>query len=538
MAKMSLIPVLSASLLALLYLGFLLLIAKLGEESFRKLGLIPFVGSIVVGIAVGPGGFNLVQVIPAISVFISLGINFLLFVSGAEEFEATRVRSMLGKRNLILSIFQFTIRFAAITIVATFFFHDIIPSLVIGIVAGMASAGPLTRLLTDTGLARTEEGTSIFSQVLIIEIAAVVLFSFVYDLAGKPFTIESFALIAGELSVAILGIILFGRYVMIPLLEWIERHFNSREPVFAIIIVVVLLTGFLGQLVGFNSALVALFLGLLLQKFFVDRPILMTKLRAFTYGFFEPLFFVGLGLYFVQITPILLLSGIGIFGVALAIDSAIGGLSSRIFKVDPWKNAFGTCVNGGVDATLLVTALTASVPLIAGFTYSATAIGIALLSLTAPLLFTLRAPIIKLDQTREEKGIVRQQLNMLTALEISKMLPTLSIGLEEPVKVALKKCMDADARAIIVVGHDLKPMGTFLLRNAILLSNRELSVLKVSEVPLLEAVTVAGNEPGLRLAALFTEKNIPVIAVADEQGKLIGTIFENEILKRIVSSVE
>jgi Kef-type K+ transport system membrane component KefB len=279
---MSLIPVLSASLLALLYLGFLLLIAKLGEESFRKLGLIPFVGSIVVGIAVGPGGFNLVQVIPAISVFISLGINFLLFVSGAEEFEATRVRSMLGKRNLVLSIFQFTIRFAAITIVATFFFHDIIPSLVIGIVAGMASAGPLTRLLTDTGLARSEEGTSIFSQVLIIEIAAVVLFSFVYDLAGKPFTIESFALIAGELSVAILGIILFGRYVMIPLLKWIERHFNSREPVFAIIIVVVLLTGFLGQLVGFNSALVALFLGLLLQKFFVDRPILMTKLFAHT----------------------------------------------------------------------------------------------------------------------------------------------------------------------------------------------------------------------------------------------------------------
>ncbi|MFI5421207.1 MAG: cation:proton antiporter, partial [Nitrososphaerales archaeon] len=420
-----------------------------------------------------------------------------------------------------------------------FFFHDIIPSLVIGIVAGMASAGPLTRLLTDTGLARTEEGTSIFSQVLIIEIAAVVLFSFVYDLAGKPFTIESFALIAGELTVAILGIILFGRYVMIPLLEGVEKHFNSREPVFAMIIVVVLLTGFLGQLVGFNSALVALFLGLLLQKFFVDRPILMTKLRAFTYGFFEPLFFVGLGLYFVQITPILLLAGIGIFGAALVvIDSAVGGLSSRIFKVDPWKNAFGTCVNGGVDATLLVTALTASVPLIAGFTYSATAIGIALLSLTAPLLFTLRAPIIKLDQTREEKGIVRQQLNMLTALEISKMLPSLSIGLEEPVKVALKKCMDADARAIIVVGHDLKPMGTFLLRNAILLSNRELSILKLSEVQLLEAVTVAGNEPGLRLAALFTEKNIPVIAVADEHGKLIGTVFESEILKRIVSSVE
>src|ERR1700680_4747234 len=115
---MSLIPTFSASLLALLYLGLLILFAKLGEESFRKLGLIPFVGSIAVGIAIGPGGFNVIQVIPTISVFISLGINFLLFVSGAEEFEATRVRSMLGKKNMLLSVFQFTIRFSAITIVA------------------------------------------------------------------------------------------------------------------------------------------------------------------------------------------------------------------------------------------------------------------------------------------------------------------------------------------------------------------------------------------------------------------------------------
>ncbi|MFI5420831.1 MAG: hypothetical protein ACHQ1H_07670 [Nitrososphaerales archaeon] len=75
------------------------------------------------------------------------------------------------------------------------------------------------------------------------------------------------------------------------------------------------------------------------------------------------------------------------------------------------------------------------------------------------------------------------------------------------------------------VGHDPKPMGTFLLRNLILLSNRELSTLKISEVQLLGAMTVAKNEPGLRLAALFTEKNIPVIAAADEQGKTDRNYF-------------
>ena len=306
---MSIIPVISESLLSLLYLGVLVILSKLGEETFRKLGFIPFVGSILAGILIGPGVFNLIQVIPPISLFISLGINFLLFVSGAEEFEASRVTAMLGKKNMLLSIFQFTIRFSAITIVSYALFNQLIPSLIIGIVAGMASAGPLTRLLTETGLARTDEGTSIFSQVLIIEIGAVVVFSFIYDLAGKPFVWESFVLIAAELSVAILGIVLFGRYVMIPLLEFVERKFESREAVFAIIIGILLITGFIGQLTGFNSALVALFLGLLLQKFFANRPLLMTKLHAFTFGFFEPLFFIGIGLYFVQLTPYLLLLG-------------------------------------------------------------------------------------------------------------------------------------------------------------------------------------------------------------------------------------
>lgn len=535
---MSLIPPIDEGLLSLLYLGVLVILAKIGEEAFRKLGLIPFIGSILIGILVGPGFLNYVSVIPPISLFISLGINFLLFVSGAEEFEATRVKKMLGRKSLVISTFQFTVRFSAITLVSLLLFKELIPSLIIGIVAGMASAGPLTRLLTETGLARTDEGTSIFSQVLVIEIAAVVVFSFVYNLSGKSFTIGSMALIAVELFLAIAGIILFGRYVMIPLLVFVERRFKSREAVFATLIGILLITGFVGQLAGFNSALVALFLGLLMQKFFANRPLLMTKLHSFTYGFFEPLFFIGLGLYFVQVTPYLLLFGGIIFAVAILIDAAVGATASRIFQTDPWKNAFGTCVKGGVDATLLVTALTASTALISGFTYSATAIGIALLSLTAPLLFRLRAPLVHLDQQGGEKEIVRQQLNQLTAIEISKALPTVSINKDQKAQMALRRCLDLDARAIVVIDDSRKPVGTLLLRNAMSLSNRELRSLKVSDILWDESVTVSENEPALRMASLFKEKSIPIIAVVDSEGLLEGTVMEKEILRRIMSSLE
>ncbi len=527
---------------ALAILGLLLIGAKLGEELFRRLGLIPFVGAILVGILIGPGVLAFVpnpSADPTISLFVSLGINFLLFVSGAQEFEATRLRSMLrNRKTVVLSVVEFAVRFVGITVLAYFLFQDLLPAVVVGIVAGMSSAGPLSRLLTDTGLARTHEGTAIFSQVVIIEIAAVVLFAFVSDLGGTAVTPLSVATVAAEVALTVGGIVLFGRYVLVPLLERVESHFQSREPVFAVTVAIVLVAGFLGQITGFNSAIVALFLGLLMQDFFAARPVLTEKFHAFTYGFFEPLFFVGLGLYFVQVTSGLLVLGLAIFLMALALDALMGAISARSFGVEVWKNAFGTCVNGGVDAALLVTALTASVALVSGFTYSATAIGIALLSLTAPLLFRLRAPPVKLDQEAGVRKIVRQELDAITADEISKTLPTVAVRDTDSAADALRKCIELDARAASVVNAAGRPIGTMIVREVVGIPRRERAALRVRDVGLAMPLKVSGTASALTLAKLFQETNIPVVAVIDGEGKLVGTILEREILRRMVTSLE
>ena len=524
---------------SLAYLGILLIAAKLGEEAFRKVGLIPFVGAILIGTLLGPGVFNVVEVLPTITLFVSIGIDFLLFVSGAEEFEAGRLRAVLSKKtSLLVALAQFMVRFLTITTISYLLFDQVTEAVVIGIVAGMSSAGPLSRLLTDTGLARTDEGTAIFSQVLVIEVAAVVLYSFVFDLAGKAITILSVAVTAGELTAAILGIVAFGRYVMVPLLEKVEVYLKSREAVFAIIISILLLAGFVGQVTGFNAAIVALFLGLLMQRFLAARPVLMEKLRAFTYGFFEPMFFAGLGLYFVQVTPVLIVFGMAIFGVALVSDAAVGAASAGFFKVGRWRNAFGTCVNGGVDAALLVSALTAGTVLIGGFGYSATAIGIALLSLTAPLLFRRRAKLVTIDhEAGTQKKVVRQHLQSMTAAEICRALPTVSVRDDEPVKEALKTLLEFDAGAAVVLRGG-RPIATLLMRDLTGLSERELARMKISEAPLARVVRVRESEPGLDLITLFRETDVPIVAVVDDRGKMIGTILEREILRRLAESLE
>ena len=112
-----------ATVLSLAFLGILLIGAKIGEEVFRKLGLIPFVGAILFGTLIGPGVFNLISPAPTISLFVGLGINFLLFISGAEEFESSRLKSMLkSKTTLFISLLQFSVRFLGITALSLVYF--------------------------------------------------------------------------------------------------------------------------------------------------------------------------------------------------------------------------------------------------------------------------------------------------------------------------------------------------------------------------------------------------------------------------------
>ncbi|MDG7037552.1 MAG: cation:proton antiporter [Nitrososphaerota archaeon] len=537
MAILSGIPIAISSLA---FLGILLITAKAGEEVFHRLGLTPFVGAILVGVLLGPGVFGIISVLPTISLFISLGIDFLLFVSGAEEFDSAKLRKVFRKRgSLEVSLLQFVVRLIAITVISYLIFHSVVEAIIIGIVVGMSSAGPLSRLLSDTGLARTDEGTAIFSQVLVIEVAAVVLYSFVYDLVGKYVTITNLAIISGELVAAVLAIIVFGRFIMIPLLERVEVSFKSREAVFAIIISILLIAGFAGQITGFNAAIVALFLGLLMQKFLAARPVLMEKLRAFTYGFFEPMFFAGIGLYFIRITPSLIVTGLAIFGIALALNTTVGAGFARFFSVGIWRNAFGTGVKGGVDAALLVSSVTASVLLIRSYAYSATAIGIALLAIATPLLFRMRAPLISVNhETGTKRKVVKQQLQEMTAEEISKILPTVVLSADEPAIQAFRKLSEHDARAAVVLNSENIPVATLLMRDVLTLSRREMTKVKVSDVQLAEVVKVGRNEPGLRLTGIFRETNIPIIAVVDEKGGLIGTIQEREVLRRLVESLD
>jgi CBS domain-containing protein len=131
-----------------------------------------------------------------------------------------------------------------------------------------------------------------------------------------------------------------------------------------------------------------------------------------------------------------------------------------------------------------------------------------------------------------------QRISSLTAVEISSELPDVVVGMDDLLKDVLKKCLDLDSPAAVVVDKDGKPAGTILFRQIVALSEEEINNCTAKDYASNEVVTVTGGTLALSLTEVFGQTCMPILAIVDENGKLIGTIREREIIRKIASVEE
>jgi CBS domain-containing protein len=128
-----------------------------------------------------------------------------------------------------------------------------------------------------------------------------------------------------------------------------------------------------------------------------------------------------------------------------------------------------------------------------------------------------------------------QRIESLTAVEISRELPDVVVRANDPLKVALKKCLDLDAPAAVVIDKDGRPSGTILLVDIISLSDEELNTYTSNDYAITQVATVTENELVLNLAEVFRQTGLPIISIVDDNGKLVSTIREREIIRKLAS---
>lgn len=506
----------NVTVVSLLYIGLMLFLAKLAEEGFSRIGLIPFVGAVIVGIIMGDGILGVISLNDVVSFITSLGIVFLLFLAGAEEIGGGLD---VNRKIMISSILLLLI--PSTFLLYVLYLLRVSEAIVILFPLVMTSVGPLTRLLMDTDMSKSELGRKIFYQGTMVEIISVILFAIFLNSASLTTLVK----VGIEILLIFLLILATGPKIA-KALEALEGYVKVREIELASVVSVILITGYLAEVLNFSSAIAALFLGFLLRGYLKDRPDLLEKLRGLTYGFFEPLFFVSIGLYFVKITPFIAGLGFLLASVVLFSKFLAGVLSSFIVNENPVVNGLGTSTKGGVDASLLITALVLHRLTYQEYSYSA--LSLTILAITVPLLFKLKF--------RNRTGTIQKRPRMNEKIgSVSYFLPPLYAKGEETLREVIGKITERGARAIIVVDEQLRPIGHITVQQLLEIDPSRYEVLRASDLPLNDTVTVNADARIIDVLRKFKSTESPVIAVVDHEHRLVGTIYERELLRALTN---
>ncbi len=280
---------------ALFLSGFTLLAAALFFVLlFRRFGLGAVLGYLVAGALIGPQVLGLVSDPETIVGFAEIGIVLLLFLVGL-ELAPSQLWSMkrdifgLGMSQVILCGLAL---FAMIYLLNNFSWQA---ALVLGLPLGLSSTAQVLPLLKSEGRLNTPAGQSAFSILLFQDLSIVPLLTIIAALSRAPLEGEQTAgwLLAVYSVLAIAGLVLAGRYLLVPLLNLIGRV-SERELFIVAGLFAVFGSAALMEYLGLSAALGAFVAGVMLadSPFRHELEADIDPFRSLLLG----LFFMGVGM--------------------------------------------------------------------------------------------------------------------------------------------------------------------------------------------------------------------------------------------------
>ena len=233
---------------------------------FRKLGLGAVLGYLVAGIIIGPDGLALTGDPETILSFAEIGIILLLFLVGLE---LSPSRLWVMRRDILL-FGPLQVALCGLAMFAIIYF--VLPfsweaALVLGLPLALSSTAQVLPLLQSRGRLKTDYGEKSFAILLFQDISIVPLLTIVAALSRAPAAegAPSGFMLAFYALLAIIGLILAGRYVLSPLLRLVGRV-SERELFIVTGLFAVCASAALMQSIGVSAALGAFVAGVMLAE--------------------------------------------------------------------------------------------------------------------------------------------------------------------------------------------------------------------------------------------------------------------------------
>jgi Kef-type K+ transport system membrane component KefB len=204
----------------------LIILARIISILFKKINLPPIIGILLIGVIIGPTGFDLIKSFDnneIIRTFAQIGLYILIFLSGFEA-DFTRFRSF-GRNSIFIAISGALIPLFFGYFITFYFTHDFMISIIMGFIVTSTSASISVVNLINIGQLVSVEGNTISNAAVIDDIIGIIFLSAIAGFTSGD-NVDIFALL-GYIGFNILYfiIIIISGFYLIPLI------FNKRNKV-------------------------------------------------------------------------------------------------------------------------------------------------------------------------------------------------------------------------------------------------------------------------------------------------------------------
>lgn len=275
---------------ALLPFFVILISGLIFSEIFKRLHL-PYVTALIIaGILIGPLFLNLIQVDETVSFIGSIGVVFLMFITGSEVKWASFQK--MGKDIIFLAFLNGAIPFITGFGISWFFGYDFFTSIILGTVFLSSSIAVIIPSLESNKLIDTKIGKTIISATVFEDVTSLILLAFILQSFSQKSPIPL------PVYIPTIILLIIGLKIVIPK---IEKMYQSRkkgkdlfESELRFVFVVLLAAVLLFESIGMHAIIAGFIIGIILGNSIRDK--IEEKIRTVSYGIFIPTFFLIIGM--------------------------------------------------------------------------------------------------------------------------------------------------------------------------------------------------------------------------------------------------
>ena len=360
---------------ALFAVGLLLMVAKLLEGLFKRIGINAIFAYAIAGVILGPVT-GLVEPNRDIQLLLNIGIFVFFFLVGLDELDISGFISAVRGRLFIAAALSVAISMVGSLLVTTDVLFDVgldlafTDAMAVAGVLSLSSLGIVAKVLIDEDCLKEPVGIQIFTGVVIAEVLVLFIVGFAIsehaflDAEGHLNVITSVALLLGQLIVFTIVTWLVCNKVIPRILVLLHKVLQVPQLSYGLLLGGLFLVIVLAEEVGLHGSLGALLFGAALAPLpYQLRHDSMPGMRSTAEGLFVPLFFASAGLNlnlaFLELHPEVIAA---LIFVPLAAKFAGAFFSAYITRLEaPVAVASGLMAKGVAEIALLLVMLHAHV---------------------------------------------------------------------------------------------------------------------------------------------------------------------------------